>query len=199
MSLSPIEVINEFNIIKDKYRTLYFDIYTVLIECDWEPLDDYISNDNYDFLVTSDLYDRYMGNEEATYEEVIDLNNIQSFEVEVFNYKTIKPPKNFVCSIKDFSNIVIEDLLKDYDLNRINYHSEIDDLFKSNNWFELCIEDVEINNGEDTTDFKLYVNPFIMFNVDEYNQINKDNIYDLLNHYSNLIVYSDLWYGFEIT
>lgn len=198
MCLSIIEVINEFNNIKDKYRNLYFDVYTVLLMHDWRPLDDYIGYDNFDFLVSSDLYDRYMHNEDSEYAEIIE-SDFESFEVEIYNCKNIKPPEDYICSITEFSNIVIQDLLNGYSKKMSNYRLEVYQLFESNNWIYMYIDDVECYDGQYVFDFQVYVSPFLMSSVDEFNTIDRDNIKILLDKSPNLIIDTNLWWDYKIS
>ena len=200
MSISPIEVISKFNSIKDKYRNLYFDIYTVLLMYDWRPLDDYIGHDNFDFLVSSELYDSYMFSEkDCSYSEVIDAENKESFEVEIFDCKNVKPPKDYVCAIKNFSNINIEEALKKYAEEMLNYGKEVDTFFISNGWIKMVIEDAEEYEKEngDGVDLDIYVSPFMQFNIDENNEINKSNIKSILDNCPNIVVYINLWWDYD--
>lgn len=201
--MNNIEVINSFNTIKDKYRNLYFDLFTTLLMLNWRPLDDYISSSSYDFLVSSELYDRYINDVSTTYSEVVEsFDTIQSFEVDFYNGKVIEPPEDFISSIKDFSNADDKSIAQ-YVINKyyedIKYYKiELDNLFKNNNWTQLFIKEVDNFINELVDEVEVYVSPFMMSNLDEFNTINKDNVLSLLESSPNLIVDVNLWWNYKV-
>ena len=191
--------LQQYNNLIKEYKEYYFNVYSFLVSKSWIEFDPCKnSNDElvFDWLISPDLYELYQIEEDI---DVTDVNEGNKFDVEISNSRAIIPPTSFVCTIHIGSDIkyVIskyKDYLKDYNLK-----SKADIYLINNGWYVIEVEDIKSCYYEDSGEIeylKLYISPDLDRKFVEA-FIDKDNVYDLLKHWSDYIVNSDIWWDYE--
>lgn len=193
------ELIQYNNLIKE-YKEYYFNVYSFLVSKGWiefEPCEN--TNDElwFDWLVSPELYELYQIEEDIHVIDVIK-NEGNKFDVEISNCRAIVPPASFVCTIDVKSNIkhVIskyKDYLKDYNLK-----GQADIHVINNGWYVIEIEDIQAcyDDSGDIEYLTLYISPDLDREFVEA-FITEHNVYDLLKHWTDYIVNSNIWWDYE--
>jgi hypothetical protein len=194
------ELIQYNNLVKE-YKEYYFNVYSFLVSKGWiefEPCEN--SNDElwFDWLVSPELYELYQTKEDIYVIDVIE-NEGDKFDVDISNCTSIFPPTSFVCTININNNPF--DIIKHFISYKFDFFIKKDTVLLNNNWYEIKVEDINSNYSEESneTDYLvLYINPDLNKEVAEA-FITKDNVYDLLKHWPDYIVNSDIWWNYEQT
>ena len=189
----------EYNRLINEYKEYYFNVYSFLItKDDWQPFEPCNNSDNdlwFDCLISPLLQNAYEISQDIYVIDVID-HESDKFDVEVSNCKTIIPPKSFVCTID--INLEIEHVINKYKEYRTeyNFNKQPWNTLKDNGWYAIEI-DLKLDNEDDDDDILyLYINPDLDREFVEA-FIDKDNVYDLLKHWSDYIVNSNIWWDYE--
>ena len=189
------ELIQYNNLIKE-YKEYYFNVYSFLIIKDWiefEPCENSNNELWFDWLISPNLQRIYGSQEDIHVIDIID-NEEGKLDVEISNYKTIIPSTSFVCTIDINSDI--KDVINKYKEYRTDYNFNIQpwNILINKGWYTIEI-DWKLDNEDDDILY-LYINPDLDREFVEA-FINEHNVYDLLKHWPDYIVNSDIWWDYE--
>ena len=189
------ELIQYNNLIKE-YKEYYFNVYSFLIIKDWiefEPCENSNNELWFDWLISPNLQRIYGSQEDIHVIDIID-NEEGKLDVEISNYKTIIPSTSFVCTIDINSDI--KDVINKYKEYRTDYNFNIQpwNILINKGWYTIEIDWKLYNEDDDI--LYLYINPDLDREFVEA-FINEHNVYDLLKHWSDYIVNSDIWWDYE--
>jgi hypothetical protein len=192
--------LQQYNKLVKQYKEYYFNVYSFLTSKGWAEFEPYENTNNelaFDWLISPELYEFYQIEEDINVIDKIE-NDANKFDVEISNCKGIVPPTSFVCNIDVDSNIeqVIsnyKDYLKDYNLK-----GQADIYLINNDWFVIEVEDVQAcyDDSGEIEYLTLYISPDLNRDFVEA-FINKNNVYDLLKHWSEFVVNSDIWWDYN--
>ena len=189
------ELIQYNNLIKE-YKEYYFNVYSFLIIKDWIEFELYENSNNelwFDWLISPNLQRIYGSQEDIHVIDIID-NEEGKLDVEISNCKTIIPSTSFVCTIDINSDI--KDVINKYKEYRTDYNFNIQpwNILINKGWYTIEI-DWKLDNEDDDILY-LYINPDLDREFVEA-FINEHNVYDLLKHWPDYIVNSDIWWDYE--
>ena len=189
------ELIQYNNLIKE-YKEYYFNVYSFLIIKDWiefEPCENSNNELGFDWLISPNLQRIYGSQEDIHVIDIID-NEEGKLDVEISNYKTIIPSTSFVCTIDINSDI--KDVINKYKEYRTDYNFNKPpwNILINKGWYTIEIDWKLYNEDDDI--LYLYINPDLDREFVEA-FINEHNVYDLLKHWSDYIVNSDIWWDYE--
>ena len=189
------ELIQYNNLIKE-YKEYYFNVYSFLIIKDWiefEPCEDSNNELWFDWLISPNLQRIYGSQEDIHVIDIID-NEEGKLDVEISNCKTIIPSTSFVCTIDINSDI--NDVINKYKEYRTDYNFNIQpwNILINKGWYTIEIDWKLYNEDDDI--LYLYINPDLDREFVEA-FINEHNVYDLLKHWPDYIVNSDIWWDYE--
>jgi hypothetical protein len=189
------ELIQYNNLIKE-YKEYYFNVYSFLIIKDWiefEPCENSNNELWFDWLINPNLQRIYGSQEDIHVIDIIN-NEEDKLDVEISNYKTIIPSTSFVCTIDINSDI--NDVINKYKEYRTNYNFNKPpwNILINKGWYTIEI-DWKLDNEDDDILY-LYINPDLDREFVEA-FINEHNVYDLLKHWPDYIVNSDIWWDYE--
>ena len=189
------ELIQYNNLIKE-YKEYYFNVYSFLIIKDWiefEPCENSNNELGFDWLISPNLQRIYGSQEDIHVIDIID-NEEGKLDVEISNYKTIIPSTSFVCTIDINSDI--KDVINKYKEYRTDYNFNIQpwNILINKGWYTIEIDWKLYNEDDDI--LYLYINPDLDREFVEA-FINEHNVYDLLKHWPDYIVNSDIWWDYE--
>ena len=189
------ELIQYNNLIKE-YKEYYFNVYSFLIIKDWiefEPCENSNNELWFDWLISPNLQRIYGSQEDIHVIDIID-NEEGKLDVEISNYKTIIPSTSFVCTIDINSDI--KDVINKYKEYRTDYNFNKPpwNILINKGWYTIEIDWKLYNEDDDI--LYLYINPDLDREFVEA-FINEHNVYDLLKHWSDYIVNSDIWWDYE--
>ena len=189
------ELIQYNNLIKE-YKEYYFNVYSFLIIKDWiefEPCENSNNELWFDWLISPNLQRIYGSQEDIHVIDIID-NEEGKLDVEISNYKTIIPSTSFVCTIDINSDI--KDVINKYKEYRTDYNFNKPpwNILINKGWYTIEIDWKLYNEDDDI--LYLYINPDLDREFVEA-FINEHNVYDLLKHWPDYIVNSDIWWDYE--
>lgn len=189
------ELLQYNNLIKE-YKEYYFNVYSFLISKNWiefEPCENSNNELWFDWLISPNLQRIYENQEDIHVIDIID-NEEGKWDVEISNCKTIIPSTSFVCTIDINSDI--KDVINKYKEYRTNYNFNIKpwNILINKGWYTIEI-DWKLDNEDDDILY-LYINPDLDREFVEA-FITEHNVYDLLKHWPDYIVNSDIWWDYE--
>ena len=171
-------------------------MYSFLIIKDWiefEPCKNINNELWFDWLISPNLQRIYENQEDIHVIDIID-NEEGKLDVEISSCKTIIPSTSFVCTIDINSDI--KDVINKYKEYRTDYNFNIQpwNILINKGWYTIEI-DWKLDNEDDDILY-LYINPDLDREFVEA-FINEHNVYDLLKHWPDYIVNSDIWWDYE--
>jgi hypothetical protein len=193
------ELLQYNNLIKE-YKEYYFNVYSFLINKNWiefEPCENINNELWFDWLISPNLQKIYETQEDIYVIDIID-NEESKLDVEVSNCKTIVPSTSFVCTTD--KNLDIKDVINKYKEYRSNYNLNIKpwNILINKGWYTIEVEDIKAykDDCEGIDYLNLYINPDLDKEFVEA-FITEHNVYDLLKHWPDYIVNSNIWWDYE--
>ena len=193
------ELLQYNNLIKE-YKEYYFNVYSFLISKNWiefEPWENINNELWFDWLISPNLQRIYESQEDIHVIDIID-NEESKLDVEISNCKTIIPSTSFVCTIDINSDI--KDVINKYREYRSNYNLNIKpwNILINKGWYTIEVEDIKAykDDCEQINYLNLYISPDLDREFVEA-FITEHNVYDLLKHWPDYIVNSDIWWDYE--
>lgn len=190
----------QYNNLVKQYKEYYFNVYSFLVSKGWfefEPCENTNNELWFDWLISSELYELYQIEEDIHVIDRIE-NEANKFDVEISSCKAIVPPMSFVCTIDLDSNI--EQVIKDFNEYRRGFYHHLwfreEGVLVSNDWYHIEVDVINYNENEEDDILNLLISPDLDREFVEA-FINKDNVYDLLKHWADYIVNSDIWWDYN--
>jgi hypothetical protein len=190
----------QYNNLVKQYKEYYFNVYSFLVSKGWfefEPCENTNNELWFDWLISSELYELYQIEEDIHVIDRIE-NESNKFDVEISDCKAIVPPMSFVCTIDLNSNI--EQVIKDFNEYRRGFYHHLwfreEGVLVSNDWYHIEVDVINYNENEEDDILNLLISPDLDREFVEA-FINKDNVYDLLKHWADYIVNSDIWWDYN--
>lgn len=193
------ELIQYNNLIKE-YKEYYFSVYSFLVSKGWyefEPCENTNNELWFDWLISPELYEAYQIEEDIHVIDVIE-NEGNKFDVEISNCRAIVPPTSFVCTINVESDI--KEVIEEFNKYRKGFSHNLwfreKGVLVSNSWYDIEV-DMELDDLKDAEEMlHLFISPDLEREFVEA-FIDKDNVYDLLKHWPDYIVNSDIWWDYD--